>query len=395
MIFFFSIPAHGHVNPTLPVVSELVSRGHAVRYYETPEFRERIEAAGAQFVDISPYMPPAPGNIDKVAGRDFASLIEMVADTTIALDESVAADIAEYQPSVIVSDSVCFWGKLFAHKHGVPFVCSTTTFAFNQYTAKRMKQSPLEILRMIAGMPRIKKAVDRLQAHGYPANDFISLIQNDSDTDTVVFATRRFQPLSETFGDRYAFVGPSVQSTYPRLPHDRPQVYISLGTVLNNAPRFYRRCFAALGGLDLHVTLTVGGKCNIASLGKIPDNFSVFPRVNQLEIRASCDVFLTHCGMNSASESLLCGTPMVLFPQHSEETAVAGRVRELGAGLPLGRPSVRNIRRAVLAVLRDPAFRASAQTLSKDFLASRGAKEAADFIEAKTQTQGGDTTETR
>jgi len=75
MIFFFSIPAHGHVNPTLPVVSELVSRGHAVRYYETPEFRERIEAAGAQFVDISPYMPPAPGNIDKVAGRDFASLI--------------------------------------------------------------------------------------------------------------------------------------------------------------------------------------------------------------------------------------------------------------------------------------------------------------------------------
>ena len=42
-IWFFSIPAHGHVNPTLPVVRELTVRGHAVRYYEVQEFREKIE----------------------------------------------------------------------------------------------------------------------------------------------------------------------------------------------------------------------------------------------------------------------------------------------------------------------------------------------------------------
>ena len=34
MIWFFCIPAHGHVNPTLPVVRELTRRGHSVRYYE-------------------------------------------------------------------------------------------------------------------------------------------------------------------------------------------------------------------------------------------------------------------------------------------------------------------------------------------------------------------------
>ncbi len=380
MIFFFSIPAHGHVGPTLPVVRALVNRGHAVRYYETEEFRERIEAAGAQFVDITPFMPPAPENIDKIAGRDFASLIEMVADTTISLDEKVAADIQALNPCVIVSDSVCFWGKLFAQKYGVPFVCSTTSFAFNRHTAKRMKQSLLEFLRFFTGMPRIGKAIQRLKDHGYPADDFISLIQNDNETNTVVFASRRFQPEAESFSDHYAFVGPSVERTYPRIAHIRPQVYISLGTVLNNAPAFYRRCFAALGGLDMDVTLSVG-KCPLDALGEIPSNFSVFPRVNQLEVLASCDVFLTHCGMNSASESLLCGTPMVLFPQHSEEAAVAGRVRELGAGLPLGRPSVRNIRRAVRAVLETPAYRISAQALRKDFLSCGGAIEAADFIQ--------------
>ena len=32
-IAFFSIYAHGHTNPTLPVVRELTCRGHQVRYY--------------------------------------------------------------------------------------------------------------------------------------------------------------------------------------------------------------------------------------------------------------------------------------------------------------------------------------------------------------------------
>ena len=38
---------HGHVNPTLPVVAELVRRGHSVTYHTSPAFREEIEATGA------------------------------------------------------------------------------------------------------------------------------------------------------------------------------------------------------------------------------------------------------------------------------------------------------------------------------------------------------------
>ena len=43
---FFNIPAHGHVNPTLPLVQELLRRGESVIYYVTEEFRPKIEAAG-------------------------------------------------------------------------------------------------------------------------------------------------------------------------------------------------------------------------------------------------------------------------------------------------------------------------------------------------------------
>jgi len=382
-IFFFSIPAHGHVNPTLPLVRELTQRGHRVVYYETEEFREKIEAAGAQFVSIEPYMPPAPKNIDKIAGRDFAALIEMVASTTLGLETRIAKDIAREKPALMISDSVCFWGKLLAKKHGAPFICSTTTFAFNAHTAKRMKHKPMEILRMILGMPRIEKSMQLLRDHGYGVRSFVDVIGNDAQTDTIVYTSRVFQPMSETFGKNYAFVGPSVAARYPHKAHARPMVYISLGTVLHHAPQFYKRCIQALSGMDCDAVISIGGKVDPASLGGIPANVQVFPRVNQLEVLSRTDVFLTHCGMNSVSESLLHGVPMVLFPQHSEEEAVAGRAEELGAGLRLKRTTAKEIRRALEAVLAGERYRSAAQAIADDFAKCGGAKAAAEFIEAR------------
>ncbi|GAP55123.1 uncharacterized UDP-glucosyltransferase YjiC [Arthrobacter sp. Hiyo6] len=46
---FISIPAAGHVNPTLAVVAELVRRGHRVTYFTATTFAKRVERAGAEF----------------------------------------------------------------------------------------------------------------------------------------------------------------------------------------------------------------------------------------------------------------------------------------------------------------------------------------------------------
>src|SRR5690349_5906150 len=46
---FFGIPASGHVNPSLPLVAELVQRGEQVIYYCTEKYRKVIEATGATF----------------------------------------------------------------------------------------------------------------------------------------------------------------------------------------------------------------------------------------------------------------------------------------------------------------------------------------------------------
>jgi UDP:flavonoid glycosyltransferase YjiC (YdhE family) len=48
-IVYVTPPAHGHVNPTLPVMRELVQRGEQVIAYNTEEFRLQLEQTGAVF----------------------------------------------------------------------------------------------------------------------------------------------------------------------------------------------------------------------------------------------------------------------------------------------------------------------------------------------------------
>ena len=92
------------------------------------------------------------------------------------------------------------------------------------------------------------------------------------------------------------------------------------------------------------------------------------------------DVFLSHCGMNSASESLYFGVPLVLFPQTNEQGGVSARVAELGAGLKLEKADAASIRTAVDAVLQTPSYRANAQNIRESFLRCGGAKAAVDRI---------------
>lgn len=379
-IVFFSIPAHGHTNPTIAVVKELTKRGHEVWYYSFNPFKERIETAGAKFISCDEYLPEFKQEDEKKIGKDFAALIEMVADTTISLDKKVCKELENFKPDCIVSDSLCFWGKLFAKKLKIKYICSTTSFAFNKHTVKMMKRGVGEIIRMAIGMPRISKKLQLLRANGYEIDNFISLIENDNNTNTIVYTSKEFQPMSETFSDKYAFVGPSVSDVEEYVGDERRTVYISLGTVLNKNNEFYKNCIEALNGLNVDVIMSVGEKTDISALGKIPDSFVVKDRVDQIKVLNKSDVFLTHCGMNSVNESLYHGVPMVLFPQHSEQAMVAERTAELGAGLMLRGNKPKHIRKAVEQILNDDAYKENANKISKSFKISGGAKKAADVI---------------
>jgi len=384
-IVFFCIPAHGHTNPTLGVVRELTARGHEVLYYSYEPFRAKIEAAGARFIpcdafDAELHLTPEEA---KRIGADLALSTRVLVDTTLSLDDMVCREMARLKPDCIVADSMAVWGKAVARKLGIPFVSSTTTFAFNRHSAKIMKQSAGQLISMIFSMPKINRHIKRLQAKGYPVKSVLDLIQNDADTDTIVYTSPQFQPCSDTFSEKYAFVGPSIRPVEEAFQKVREKlVYISMGTVNNDMLPLYRNCVEALKDTGYQVIISVGNQVLPEAFGKLPEHIQIFPRVDQIAVLQKADVFLTHCGMNSVSEALYFGVPLVMLPQTSEQKAVAARTEQLGAGLLLQATDTASIQTAVEQVLQTSKYRNNAQIIANGFHGCSGAKGAADKIES-------------
>ena len=389
-IVFFCIPAHGHTNPTLGVVRELVSRGHQVWYYSYNIMREKIEAAGAAFVSCDDYdmeQKLTPKEAVRI-GKDLAFSTQILVDTTLALDDKVCADMELLKPDCIVADSMAIWGKAVAMKLGISFVSSTTTFAFNQYSSKVMKQSAGELLRMLISMPKITKNIKRLQNKGYPVKSVLDIIQNDNNTHTVVYTSPEFQPCSETFSDKYAFVGPSIRPASDVFAKKREQlIYISMGTVNNDMMSLYKKCISAFTDTEYQVIMSVGNLVSLNEFGKLPENISVYEQVDQIAVLQIADVFISHCGMNSVNESLYFGVPLVMLPQTSEQGGVAERVHQLGAGIKLNKADIPSILKAVNMLLSNAAFKENAMKISEGFRRCPGAKGAADKIIQVVQCQ--------
>ena len=382
-IVFFCIPAHGHTNPTLGVVRELVSRGHEVWYYSYNSMREKIESTGAIFISCDDYDAEQKLSAKDATrvGKDLAFSTKILVDTTLALDDKVCREMARLKPDCIVADSMALWGKAVALKLGIPFVSSTTTFAFNRHSAKIMKQGLGDLFWMLFTMPKTSKQVKRLKDKGYPINNILDIIGNDDNTHTIVYTSPQFQPCSETFSEKFAFVGPSICPATEKIEKKRDKlIYISMGTVNNDMMPFYKSCISSLANTDYQVIMSVGNLVSIEEFGSLPENISVYPYVDQIAVLEKADVFVSHSGMNSVSESLYFVVPLVMLPQTSEQKGVAERVSQFGAGIRLDKSDGDLVLSAINKILSVDTYKENAGKISESFKNSSGIKGAADKI---------------
>lgn len=382
-IVFFCIPAYGHTNPTLNVVRELVNRGHRVFYYSYNSFRQIIEDTKAAFISLDEYdleHKLKPEDAARI-GKDIAFSTRIIVDTTLALNDRVLSDMQKIKPDCIVYDSMAYWGKAVAMKLNIPYVCSTTTFAFNRYSAKTMKQKPAEIFNFLFSMPETGRQIKRLKDKGYPIKNVLDLISNDENTPTVVYTSSLFQPYSETFNDSFAFVGPSIRpKTSDFIKKKEKLIYISMGTVNNNMIKLYRKMIEAFSDIDYQVLISIGNSTDRKALEPVPENIEIYNSVDQIAVLEKADLFISHAGMNSVSESLYFGVPLILLPITAEQKAVATRVTQLNAGIILEDISIENITQKANELLINSSYKENALKISRSFHNCTGAKGAADKI---------------
>ena len=388
---FFGLPVHGHVNPTLPLVRELVRRGDEVIYFGTEEFATRIGETGAVY---RPYQNGFLPELGAVSRRMDELAWIFMRTTGEILDQELDAYKA-LRPDYVMTDSVAPWGHWVSQLLNVPVVTSVTTFAFNRrvlrYAVKQGVRPRGGSAFIISKLRHVAKALSlqrRLRRrYGVPGAGIMGAISNRSDL-SLVYTSREFQPCAETFGDAYAFVGPLLESRadggdfpWDLIVHPRI-VYVSLGTLFNADASFYRRCMDGLATLDAQVVLSVGRRVALDSLGAAPANMMLRAHVPQLEVLERASAFITHGGMNSVSESLFYGVPMVIIPQMSEQEIVAGRTQELGAGMVLSKPEVTadSLRSSIDRILADGNFRQRARAIGDSLRAAGGVERAADLV---------------
>ena len=378
-IAFVSLPAHGHVNPTLPVVAELVRRGRRVSYATAERFGPEVEKTGATLVPTAGRLPggPGPGRLSPAAFAGFLERITADArDSLPGIREHFRVD----PPQAVCYDAMSITGRVLAATTGAVDVALVPSFASNERSSAfaRVGTPPPEILAAVRDMKAL------LTSYGLDAQMRPGMLPPASLN--VVFVPPEFQPGADTFDDRYRFVGPSPSAREDDggwTPPDEPVLFVSLGTAFNDRPEFFRACFAAFGGGG-PVAMAVGERVRIDDLGAVPANIDVRAWFPQPAVLRHAAAFVSHAGMGSTMEALYYGVPLVCVPQMVEQEANAARVAELGLGVRLDPEGLTadDLRAAVDAVTGDDAMRAALDRMRAATRNAGGAVAAADAIEA-------------
>jgi MGT family glycosyltransferase len=392
-IVYFSLPACGHINPTLPVVRELAGRGQQVVYYSTERFRQPILDAGALFRPYSTRfrMPEqGPGPFARVS-----TTLETLLDLSLAVLDGHLMEVQRLRPTHVMYDSFAPWGRLVAQLLGLRSIASIPSILIDRQIDSRYRADPgiqpgdsrLTAQWIARFQSRCHARLLRFGLREPPT--LPQLLQTYGDLN-IVYTSGLFQPLAEAFdGHRFKFVGPCFEfrPEAPPFPFERldgrPLVLVSLGTVYGNHPEFFQMCLKELADTPWRIVLSTGGNLPVESLGPIPENFIVQPLVPQIEILKRCAAFVTHAGMNSVQEALYHGVPLVAAPQAADQFWISSRTSELGAAVVLNpsRMEAGALRGSLAKILSGSGYHAAAARIGASLRAAGGHRRAAGEIQ--------------
>ena len=381
---------HGHVNPTLPVVSQLVQNGHEVIYYNDEEFHANIGGAGAEFRPYPSDVDTSPDRLARAVNGHMMDVTLHLFEVSMTLTQYMLDEIQRENPAALIFDSVALWGLQAARVTGIPAVSSITTFVTKGIDVPLKVADYLHFLRgAIVRLPRFisqrRTLVKRYGRDSLPAKGIFP----GTGSMNIVFTSRDLQPDTTFIDDSYHFVGPSLAArpddTPLELPARKPLVYISLGTIHTLHGGLLQKCFDAFADYDGCFVVSAS---RTADTLNPPPNFVVKSHVPQLDILQRADVFITHAGMNGVQEGLYYGVPMVFVPQQMEQLINARIAEANGVGIIIGDTppygenfTVEELRDVVAKVLANPEYRSAAQRLSRSLRAAGGTERAVQLIE--------------
>lgn len=388
-IAMFSIAAHGHVNPSLEVIRELVARGHRVTYAIPPVFADKVAATGARPV---PYRSTLPGpDADPEAwGSTLLDNVEPFLNDAIQALPQLAEAYAGDTPDLVLHDIASYPARVLARRWGVPAISLSPNLVawkgYEEEVAEPMWREPRQTERGQAYYARFEAWLRENGITEHP-DSFAG-----HPPRSLVLIPKALQPNADRVDESvYTFVGACQGDRAEEGGWQRPAgadkvVLVSLGSAFTKQPAFYRECVRAFGNLPgWHLVLQIGRQVTRAELGELPDNVEVHDWVPQLAVLRQADLFVTHAGAGGSQEGLATATPMIAVPQAVDQFGNADMLQGLGVARKLAteEATADRLRETALALVDDPEVARRLERIQAEMAQEGGTRRAADLIEAE------------
>jgi UDP:flavonoid glycosyltransferase YjiC (YdhE family) len=340
----FSMPDRSHFQRLRPLVAALAADGVPVSVFTDQRFQSDVELAGATFVDLFAKYP-----LESADDQSMPMPSRLVTYAGVYADQ-IADDLRAVGPALVIHDTFAVAGWVAADLVGVPRVnvCSGHNVV------------PARFLRLLDTDPRVRlsprclAAVDRLR-NGLGVRDaspFSYVAGLSRDLNIYAEPPEFLRPEDRRPFEPLAFFGSIVdqarhvtdESLFPLSGGRGVKIYVCFGTVIwryftaqaLHALRALADWFAAVPEADVLISLG-GAKVSSEEIAALERrNVRVEPSVDQWDVLAQCDLFVTHQGLNSTHEAIFHRVPMISYPFFWDQPELAARCHGFGIALRLG-----------------------------------------------------------
>lgn len=409
-----AMPFTGHVNPMLALASELVRRGHDVRFYTGRAFTAKVVAAGARPVtwgqasdfdehDLSATFPRLLGK--RGMRQVFTNLTDLFIGTAPGQLADLEAEYTRAHWDVLVSEETCVGAALYTQKHDCPW--ATTCIAPLSLPSK---QGPPSGLGLVPGENPVSRARDAMlraltPVLSMPLDSALRKARHDVGLSTdaspfhsvgyspaLVLAAgvasldfdRTDRPASVTWVGRLAPLHPrgDLPSWWDELD-GRRVVHVTQGTQNLNPSDLIRPAISALAARDVLIVVTTGTAGTDELPFPVPLNVRVAGFIPHDALLPRVDLFITNGGWGGVLAALAHGVPLIVAGGDLDKPEIASRVSFSGAGISLrtGTPRPRALACAYDRVMGKAHYRLAAERIGHELAAAGGAGRAAQRLE--------------
>lgn len=365
-IMFTTVPVLGHLLPMAPLAAAARRAGHDVLVVSGVDVELECKRLGLPFTQAGP----------SVAVSTAAHRPDDRADATP--EQRIAADIANlfgpaaqrraeellplamhWRPDVVVHDPSELAGAIAAACTGARHV----VHGLGMWSAQVWPMLEPAYARL-ADRWRVRPSafLDALYVDPFPR-----ALQPGGPADF-----RHVQPLRP--------VAPPAAPALLDLPRD--PVYLTLGTIFNDAADVFGAVLDGLIALPHNVLVTAGPGADPARLGNWPPRVRITDFVPQEQLLPHCRLVISHGGAGTVTGALRHGLPQLVLPRGADNFHNAAAVHAAGAGLWLPPDEVAPdaVADAVARLLDEPTFAEAAGRVAAEIAGMPAPDEVLDRI---------------